>query len=39
MKWLKKFNQRPPDDLLLNLGNLIFWAVIFGVVFAAVVVF
>lgn len=37
MKWLDELNKRAPDDLKLNLLHLVFWAVIFGVVAAIVV--
>jgi hypothetical protein len=32
MKWLKRLNQRPPDDLLLNLFHLAFWVGVVGVI-------
>lgn len=37
MKWLDELNKRAPDDLKLNLVHTVFWAVIFGVVAAIVV--
>jgi len=37
MKWLDELNKRAPDDLKLNLFHTVFWAVIFGVVAAIVV--
>ena len=37
MKRLDELNKRAPDDLKLNLVHTVFWAVIFGVVAAIVV--
>ena len=39
MEWWKRLRQRPPDDLLLNLFDLVFWAIVVGVVLGLLALF